>query len=124
MLCNIITGGLMLWLGRKYKGKEKPGAMFAIWLVLAGVGRVIIETWRPDQPKIGNSGISFTLVVAALMALVGVLILLYLYKVIKLPFLKEPREDYFISDGFPMPEEQSKKNKEAEKKKASSRKKK
>jgi phosphatidylglycerol:prolipoprotein diacylglycerol transferase len=126
MIWNIITGGLMLWLGRKYDKKLKPGAMFSIWLILAGVGRVIIETWRPDQPTFPGSTLSYTRFVAILMAIAGVLAMLYLYKVIKLPFLKEPREKYFVSDGFPMPEEQPKKKKNAStsKKKSSTGKKK
>ncbi len=126
MIWNIVTGGLMLWLARKYDKKLKPGAMFAIWLVLAGVGRVIIETWRPDQPTFPGTTLSYTRVVAALMALAGILVLLYLYKIIKPAFLKEPREQYFVSDGFPIEEPQSKKKKaasSAKKKKTSGKKK-
>ena len=126
MIWNILTGGLMLWLARKYDKKLKPGAMFSIWLVLAGVGRVIIEAWRPDQPTFPGTTLSYTRFVAALMAIFGVLVLLYLYKVIKPSFLKEPREKYFVSDGFPVEEPQPKKKKASSKnkKKTSSKKKK
>lgn len=125
MIWNILTGGLMLWAARKFDKKLKPGAMFSIWLVLAGVGRIIIETWRPDQPKIGNSAISYTLVVAAFMTIAGILALLYLYKVLKPSFLKEPRAEYFVSDGFPVEEPQPKKKKKttAQKKTSASKKK-
>lgn len=123
MIWNIITGGLMLWMARKYDKKLKPSAMFAIWLVLAGVGRIIIETWRPDQPTFPGTGLSYTRFVAILMTVAGILVLLYLYKVIKPSFLKAPREKYFVSDGFPMPEEQPKKKKGSTKKKSNNKKK-
>jgi hypothetical protein len=61
------------------------------------------------------------------MAIAGILALLYLYRVIKPNFLKEPRAEYFISDGFPVEEPQPKKKKTASKstkKKASTKKKK
>ncbi|MGZ9163643.1 MAG: prolipoprotein diacylglyceryl transferase [Anaerolineales bacterium] len=51
MLWNFAAAGVLLWLSRRYKEDLKPGALFAGWLVLAGVGRVIIEFFRPDQPK-------------------------------------------------------------------------
>ena len=56
------------------------------------------------------------------MVLVGVLALLYIYKILKLAFLKEPRDQYFISDGFPIPEEQPKKKKNTAKKKSAAKK--
>ena len=104
MIWNIITGCLMLWLGRKYAEKFKPGAMFGLWLLLAGVGRVIIETWRPDQPVIPGTGLSYTRLVAILMTIAGLLALAYLYHFIKPSFMKAPREKYFISDGYPQPD--------------------
>ena len=53
---TLFAASLLLWLSRRYKKELKPGALFAGWLVLAGVGRVIIEFFRPDQPKIGDLG--------------------------------------------------------------------
>lgn len=103
MVWNLLTAGLLLWVIRKYDNRVKPGAVFAAWLILEGVGRVIIETWRPDQPLIAGTALSYSRLVAAIMALAGTLILFYLYKIIRPKFLKEPRDKYNISDGYPVP---------------------
>ncbi len=50
IIWNILATGLLLWLVRKYKDKIRPGVAFGIWLILAGVGRNVIEFFRPDQP--------------------------------------------------------------------------
>lgn len=94
MIWNLITGGLLLWLVRKYKNKLKPGTAFALWLILAGIGRVLIETFRPDQPKFAGSWLSYSRLVALLMALAGVVWMLIRYEVIKIPFIPAGREKY------------------------------
>ncbi|NSW54345.1 MAG: prolipoprotein diacylglyceryl transferase [Anaerolineae bacterium] len=103
MLWNFITGGLLLWAMHKFSKKVKPGAVFAAWLVLAGIGRTIIETWRPDQPVIPGTLLSYSRLVAILMAVAGAVWLMYLYKVIRPRFMKAPREKYVISKGYPVP---------------------
>lgn len=94
MLWNIAAAGLLLWLSRRYKEDLKPGALFAGWLVLAGVGRVIIEFFRPDQPKIPGLGISYSSIVAALMAITGAVLLMARYKAINLKFAEDWEEEY------------------------------
>jgi len=94
MLWNFAAAGLLLWLSRRYKEDLKPGALFAGWLVLAGLGRVIIEFFRPDQPKIDSLGISYTSIFAALMAVGGAILLMARYKVIHLKFAQSWEEDY------------------------------
>jgi len=94
MLWNFASAGLLLWLSRRYKEGLKPGTIFAGWLVLAGVGRVIIEFFRPDQPKIASLGISYTSIFAALMAIVGAVLLLGRYKAIHLKFAENWEEEY------------------------------
>ena len=94
MLWNFASAGLLLWLSRRYKGDLKPGTIFGGWLVLAGVGRVIIEFFRPDQPKIAGLGISYSSIFAALMAVAGAILLLVRYKVINLRFAENWEEDY------------------------------
>jgi phosphatidylglycerol---prolipoprotein diacylglyceryl transferase len=94
MLWNFASAGLLLWLSRRYKEDLKPGTIFAGWLVLAGVGRVIIEFFRPDQPKIDSLGISYTSVFAALMATVGIILLMARYKAINLKFAETWEEEY------------------------------
>ena len=101
MIWNIVTGGLLLWAARKYSKKLKPGAVFAAWLVLAGVGRVIIESFRPDQPVVPGTALSYTRIVSALMAVVGVLMLLVRYRVLKPSFLPAWAESYRVVAAAP-----------------------
>lgn len=94
MLWNFASAGLLLWLSRRYKEDLKPGALFAGWLVLAGIGRVIIEFFRPDQPKIAGLGISYSSIFAALMAIAGAILLMIRYNVINPAFAEEWDEEY------------------------------
>ncbi|MCB9136031.1 MAG: prolipoprotein diacylglyceryl transferase [Anaerolineales bacterium] len=96
MIWNIITGGLLLWLVRKYPEKFKPGAAFAIWMVCAGVGRFIIESFRPDQPLIPGTLISYSRLISGLIALGGVVWLLVRYEKIHLKFWPAGPEKYKI----------------------------
>jgi hypothetical protein len=97
MLWNFASAGLLLWLSRRYKEDVKPGALFAGWLVLAGVGRVIIEFFRPDQPKIPSLGISYSSIFAALMAVAGAVLLMVRYKAINLKAAENWEEEYQLS---------------------------
>lgn len=76
MILNILLALLLLWISRQYKDRIKPGAIFSGWLVLAGLARAFIENFRTDQPKIGNSFVSYTMLVSFLMAITGVVMLL------------------------------------------------
>lgn len=94
MLWNFASAGLLLWLSRRYKEELKPGTIFAGWLVLAGIGRVIVEFFRPDQPKIASLGISYSSIFAALMAIAGILLLMARYKAINLKLTENWEEEY------------------------------
>lgn len=94
MLWNFLAAGLLVWISRRYKEELKPGALFAGWLVLAGVGRVFVEFFRPDQPKIGDLGFSYSALVFGLMAIVGAVMLLARYKAINLKFAENWEEEY------------------------------
>jgi phosphatidylglycerol:prolipoprotein diacylglycerol transferase len=96
MVWNLVTGGVLLYFSRKYPEKFKPGAVFAIWLILAGLGRFTIEFFRPDQPRIPGTDISYSRVVAALMAAFGAVWLLVRTEKIRLSFWKPGRETYNI----------------------------
>ena len=89
MLWNFAAAGLLLWLSRRYRENIKPGTIFAGWLLLAGFGRLLIEFFRPDQPKIPGLGISYTSIFSALMAIVGAVMLMARYKAINLKFAEE-----------------------------------
>lgn len=80
MIWNLAAGGLLLWISRRYGDKLRPGTLFAAWLVLAGLGRFLIEAFRPDQPRIPGTGLSYTRLFAGLMALAGFVWLLVRYR--------------------------------------------
>ncbi len=107
MLWNFAAAGLLLWLSRRYREDLKPGALFAGWMVLAGVGRVIIEFFRPDQPKIPELGISYSSIFAALMAIAGAVLLMARYKAINPKFAEKWEEEYKIEETQAAVEEQS-----------------
>lgn len=97
MLWNFAAAGTLLWLARRFPEKFKPGAMFGWWLVLAGVGRVVIEAFRPDQPRIPGTDFSYSALVSALMALAGILLLLVRYGYLHLKIAGQWEEKYRIA---------------------------
>jgi phosphatidylglycerol:prolipoprotein diacylglycerol transferase len=94
MVWNFLTAGLLLWLVQRYEDRFKPGTAFAIWLILAGFGRVIIESFRPDQPRIPGTDLSWSRLIYAILAVTGFLWLLIRYEVIKLPFISPGPQRY------------------------------
>jgi len=97
MIWNFASAGLLLWLSRRYKDEIKPGTLFAGWLLLAGTGRAWIELFRPDQPKIGDSIVSYSMVVSALMAIGGAVMLMARYKAINLRTAENWEDEYKIA---------------------------
>jgi phosphatidylglycerol:prolipoprotein diacylglycerol transferase len=98
LIWNLATASLLLWLSRRYEKQIKPGTIFAGWLIAAGVGRTWVEIFfRPDQPKIDGTGISYSAIVAALMAIVGVILLMARYKAINLKFAENWEEEYHVA---------------------------
>jgi hypothetical protein len=55
---------------------------------------VIIESFRPDQPVIPGTALSYSRLIAGLMALAGFLWLLVRYEKVKLPFWPAGPEEY------------------------------
>ncbi len=99
MLWNLATAGLLLWLSRRYEKQLKPGTMFAAWLIAAGVGRTWLEIFfRPDQPKIAGTGISYSAIVSASMAVAGAILLMARYKAINLKFAENWEEEYHVGE--------------------------
>jgi phosphatidylglycerol:prolipoprotein diacylglycerol transferase len=104
MLWNLAAAGFLLWLSHRYEKELKPGTLFSGWLMLAGIGRVWIEFFRPDQPKIGDSFVSYSMIAAALMAIAGAILLMIRYKAINTAFAESWEEEYQIA-GQAKPEE-------------------
>jgi phosphatidylglycerol---prolipoprotein diacylglyceryl transferase len=97
ILWNVFAAGILLVLGRKYKDRLKPGVLFGAWLILAGVGRNLIEFFRPDQPAFPGTGFSYSRFIAILMVIAGVLLILIKYKILKIGFIPAGQDDYKIA---------------------------
>ena len=74
---------LLVWLNGRYREVWKPGTLFGLFLVWWGTGRTWVEFFRPDQPTIGDSPITYSMVFALLLGLAGAYVLLDRYD--KLP---------------------------------------
>jgi len=109
MVWNFLATGLLLWLFLEFKKRLKPGSIFYGWLILEGTGREIIEFFRPDQPRIPGTMISYSRVVAGLMIVAGLIALLVQYDIIQLPFLKTGTDKYQLSPVAPYRDHEKKK---------------
>lgn len=96
MILNILIVLFLWWISRRYEEELKPGGLFSIWLVLAGLSRTFIEFFRPDQPYIGNTFITTTMLVSFLMALVGVVMVLARYGKIHLAWAEGWEDEYRV----------------------------
>lgn len=67
---------VLVALNSKYRDKWKPGTLFGVFLVWWGAGRAFLEFFRPDQPTIGNSVITYSFLLALGLAILGVWIVL------------------------------------------------
>jgi phosphatidylglycerol:prolipoprotein diacylglycerol transferase len=97
MIWNFLAVLLLIWYSRHYKDRMKPGAAFSAWLILAGIGRSVIELFRPDQPLIPGTFVTYSMAVSILMAVLGVLMLLVRYGKLKFAFAENWEEEYKIS---------------------------
>lgn len=78
----LLIGFLVLvWLNRRYRETWHTGTLFGLFLMWWGGGRFVIEFFRPDQPTIGDSAITYSMLFSIALALVGVWVLLRRYGV-------------------------------------------
>ena len=96
MILNILLALLLLWISRRYAEKMKPGAIFAGWLISSGLIRAFIEFFRPDQPRIGDSIVTYSMFVSILMAISGIVLLLIRYGKLQLAAADGWEEQYQI----------------------------
>ncbi|MEZ4539017.1 MAG: prolipoprotein diacylglyceryl transferase [Chloroflexota bacterium] len=67
---------VLVFLNNKFRDKWRPGTLFGVFLIWWGVGRAFIEFFRPDQPNVGSSAITYSFLMAFGLALTGVWIVL------------------------------------------------
>ncbi len=70
---------LLLYLNHRFRNTWRYGTLFGVFLVWWGGGRAWIELFRPDQPAIGGSAITISMVFALLLAVAGIVIILQRY---------------------------------------------
>ena len=92
MIWNFLAFALIISLTRRFYDRLKPGAVFFGWL-----GRFLIEFFRPDQPHLGNSWLSFTQIATIVMMLIGLLMLAFRMGILKLPLPALP-ENYQLAE--------------------------
>ncbi len=67
---------LLAWLNKRYRDIWSPGTLFGIFLIWWGGNRAWIELFRPDQTTVGSTVITYSMLAAIGLALVGVYIVL------------------------------------------------
>ena len=70
---------LMAWLNGRYRDQWPAGTVFGVFLIWWGGNRAWIELFRPDQPAIGDTVITYSMLVALGIAGAGVLVILHLF---------------------------------------------
>lgn len=61
--------------GRRWKKGRQPGQLFSLWLVLHGVGRLLMELMRADPRGPSPFGVTVSMVMSLILILIGTLYL-------------------------------------------------
>ncbi len=70
---------ILVYLNNRYRDKWRAGTLFGLFLIWWGIGRTWVEFFRPDQVTIGNTFITYSMLVALLLAIAGVFVILSRY---------------------------------------------
>jgi phosphatidylglycerol:prolipoprotein diacylglycerol transferase len=96
MILNVLAYLFIIWYSRQNEKRLKPGAVFSLWLIFAGFNRVFIEFFRPDQPRLGETFITTSMLVAFLMGVAGLVMFLARNGKLQLAFADNWADEYFI----------------------------
>ncbi|MEZ4517617.1 MAG: prolipoprotein diacylglyceryl transferase [Chloroflexota bacterium] len=73
----LFLGFLVLaYLSSRYRDTWRPGVLFGIFLIWWGSGRFVIEFFRPDQATIGNTPITFSMIMSLALVAAGIWVVL------------------------------------------------
>jgi phosphatidylglycerol:prolipoprotein diacylglycerol transferase len=72
---NLITMGVLLWLGKRYQDRLKPGDIFLAYLLMYPIGRFLLEFLRLDSAQIAGINANQTLMAVVAVA-AGVILFL------------------------------------------------
>ena len=87
MIWNFIFAAVLIGLVLKYQNQLKTGVITGAGLFVAGVGRFLIEFFRPDQLRFPGTPITYSAAAALLIALLGALVVLVKRGQISVPFM-------------------------------------
>ncbi len=76
---------VLVWLNSKFRDSWKKGTLFGVFMMWWGIGRAIVEFFRPDQPTFGDGPITYSMVISIIFALAGLGLVLERFGKIKLP---------------------------------------
>ena len=96
MILNILAFLFIWWYSRRGEEDPKPGTLFSLWLISAGFIRTFIEFFRPDQPRLGDTFITTSMLVAFLMGVTGVIMFLARNGTLKFAMAEGWEDEYFI----------------------------
>lgn len=68
MLWNLMNMGVLLWLGRRFSSRLKPGDIFLSYLVIYPFGRFLLEFLRLDPSPIGTFNVNQLLMLGVALA--------------------------------------------------------
>jgi phosphatidylglycerol:prolipoprotein diacylglycerol transferase len=95
MIWNLVGAAILAYLIVNKGDKIRSGVIAGCSLLLAGVGRTLIESsFRPDQPRFFGTPVSTSLVVSVVFALIGLFIVLVKMGKIQVPFMQAGSSDY------------------------------
>jgi phosphatidylglycerol---prolipoprotein diacylglyceryl transferase len=67
---------VLVFLNNRYRDIWRPGTLFGLFLIWWGSGRAILEIFRPDQPTIGATPITYSMIMSIALAVTGLVIVL------------------------------------------------
>ena len=73
-LWNLANMAFLLWFGRRFASRLRPGDVFLVYMIFYPVGRFLLEFLRLDAAQVG--GINFNQTFMAVIAVVAVLLLI------------------------------------------------
>jgi phosphatidylglycerol:prolipoprotein diacylglycerol transferase len=67
---------VLVALNSRFRDRWQPGTLFGIFLMWWGAGRAFLEFFRPDQPTIADSAITYSFLMAIALVLAGLWVVL------------------------------------------------
>ncbi len=95
-----LTFGVLYYLFRRYQDRIVHGMVSGAYLIMAGIGRFIVEFWRMDQPQLVSLPLSSSQLVAVVYVALGLIILLDRMGHLKIPFIARPQTARQRSQAF------------------------